>query len=139
MITKIKKATPMFNGIITTINKYPTDLKTAGGLIDTVKAGAVKEYQTVVAVGPNVRGVQVGDVVFINPKRYEVRQHREGGLKDGIIEDNPITGYKFEIIEINDVPHMFIFDNDVKYIAEIEEFEENPTIVMPEKPRIILD
>lgn len=128
----------MFNGLITTINKYPTDLKTTGGIIDTTRAGAVKEYQTVVAVGPSVRGIEVGDVVYINPKRYEVREHKEGGLKDGVIQDNPVTGYKFEIIEINDVPHMYIFDNDVKYVAEIEEVEdETPMIHVPDKKIIV--
>lgn len=128
----------MFNGLITTINKYPTDLKTTGGIIDTTRAGAVKEYQTVVAVGPSVRGIKVGDVVYINPKRYEVREHKEGGLKDGVIQDNPVTGYKFEIIEINDIPHMYIFDNDVKYIAEIEEVEdETPMIHVPDKKIIV--
>jgi hypothetical protein len=34
----------MFNGLVTTLNKYPLDLKTKGGIIDTTKAGAVKEY-----------------------------------------------------------------------------------------------
>lgn len=129
----------MFNGLITTMDKYPVDLKTASGLIDTTRAGAVKEYQKVLSVGPSVRGIEVGDIVYINPKRYEVREHREGTLKDGIITDNPIKGYKFEIVEINDTPCLYIFDNDVKYVAEVEEFEENPAIIMPEAPKIVLD
>ena len=50
-----------------------------------------------------------------------------------------MVGYKFEIVEIDDVPHMYIFDNDVKYVAEVEEFDENPTLVMPDKPKIELN
>lgn len=129
MITTIKKVKPMFNNMVVTLNKYPTDLKTTGGIIDSTRAGSVKEYQTVVAVGPMVRGIEVGDIVYINPKRYSVMQHKPGSLQDGVIKDNPVVGYKFDIIEIDGVEHMMIQDGDVKFVAEIEEFEENPTIV----------
>ena len=129
MVTIIKKVTPMFNNMVVTLNKYPLDMKTAGGLIDNTKAGAVKEYQTVVSVGPMVRGIEVGDIVYINPKRYAIMQHKPGSLQDGVIKDNPVIGYKFDIMEIDGVEHMMIQDGDVKFVAEIEEFEENPAIV----------
>ena len=64
MITTIKKVRPMFNNMVVTLNKYPTDLTTNGGIIDSTRAGSVKEYQTVVAVGPMVRGIEVGDIVY---------------------------------------------------------------------------
>lgn len=137
MITTIKKIKPMFNGLVVTLDKYSKDLKTVGGLIDTTKAGSVKEYQKVLAVGPLVRGIEVGDIVFINPKRYAVMQHKEGSLQDGVIKDNPVIGYKFDIVEIDGVQCMYIFDNDVKYVAEIEEFEENPTIFTEQKTLIV--
>ena len=89
MITRIKSIKPMFNGIVTTCNKYAKDQLLAGtNLVDTTKADTIKEYQTVVAVGPMVKGIEVGDTVFINPKRYAVKKHKEGTLKDGIITDN---------------------------------------------------
>ncbi len=119
----------MFNNMVVTLNKYPVDVRTAGGIIDSTKSGAVKEYQTVVAVGPMVRGIEVGDIVYINPKRYAVMKHKSGSLQDGIIKDNPVIGYNFDILEIDGVEHMIIQDGDVKFVAEIEEFEENPTIV----------
>lgn len=56
-------------------------------------------------------------------------QHKPGSLQDGVIKDNPVVGYKFDIMEIDGVEHMMIQDGDVKFVAEIEEFEENPTIV----------
>ena len=106
MITKIKAIKPMFNGIVTTCNKYPKNQAIAGTtLVDTTKADTIKEYQTVVSIGPMVRGIEVGDTVFINPKRYAVKKHKEGTLKDGVITDNPTIGYNFTIVEINDVPH----------------------------------
>lgn len=133
MIVTIKKVKPMFNGIVTTLNRYGTDQKIKGtDLIDSTKVGAVKEYQTVVSVGPMVRGINVGDVVFINPKRYAVMKHKPGTLQDGVIKDNPVVGYNFDIIEIDGVEHLYIQDGDVKFVAEIEEFEENPTLVVPD-------
>lgn len=133
MIVTIKKVKPMFNGIVTTLNRYGNDQKIKGtDLIDSTKVGAVKEYQTVVSIGPMVRGINVGDVVFINPKRYAVMKHKPGTLQDGVIKDNPVVGYNFDIIEIDGVEHLYIQDGDVKFVAEIEEFEENPTLVVPD-------
>ena len=79
MITTIKKIKPLFNMLVTTCNKYDSNIKLAGtDLLDSTKANTIKEYQTVIAVGPSVRGIEVGDVVFINPARYIVRKHQEG-------------------------------------------------------------
>ena len=56
MVVTIKKVKPMFNGIVTTLNRYGNDQKIKGtDLIDSTKVGAVKEYQTVVSIGPMVR------------------------------------------------------------------------------------
>lgn len=138
MITTIKKVKPMFNGLITTMNKYGSDVMVGGSsLIDTSKANTVKEYQTVVAIGPMVRGIEVGDVVFINPKRYAVMKHKPGSLQDGVIKDNPVIGYNFDVVEIDGVSHLYIQDSDVKFVAEIEEFDENPAIYT-EQPKIIV-
>ena len=135
----IKKIKPMFNSLLVTCNKYPKDVTLQGtSLVDTTKADTVKEYQTVVAVGPSVRGIEPGDVVFINPKRYAVKKHREGSLKDGVITDNPIIGYNFNIIEVDGVQHLYIQDNDIDYVAEGEEFEENPTLITEKNNSIIL-
>lgn len=127
---KIKAIKPCFNGILVTCNKYPADYN-VGGIIDSSKANSVKEYQTVVAVGPMVRGIEVGDVVFINPKRYAVKKHREGTLKDGVITDNPIIGYNFTVLEIEGKPHLYIQDGDVDYVAIGEEVDES-SLVLPD-------
>lgn len=138
MITTIKKVKPMFNGLITTMNKYDSDIKARGSnLIDASKANTVKEYQTVVAIGPMVRGIEVGDVVFINPKRYAVMKHNAGSLQDGVIKDNPVVGYNFDIVEIDGVNHLYLQDSDIKFVAEIEEFNEDP-VIYTEQPKIIV-
>lgn len=133
MITTIKKIKPLFNMLVTTCNKYDSNIKLAGtDLLDSTKANTIKEYQTVIAVGPSVRGIEVGDIVFINPARYIVRKHQEGSLKDGVITDNPVIGYKFETVEVDGKICLLLFDNDIKFTATIEEFDENPTIVLPD-------
>lgn len=138
MTTIIKKVKPMFNGLITTMNRYEQDVKVKGtDLIDSSKSNAVKEYQTVVAVGPMVRGIEVGDTVFINPNRYAVMKHKAGSLQDGVIKDNPVVGYNFDIVEIDGVNHLYLQDSDIKFVAEIEEFNENP-LIYTEKPEIIV-
>ena len=130
MIAIIKKVKPMFNGLITTMNKYDNDIKVRGtDLIDSSRASTVKEYQTVVAVGPMVRGIEVGDTVFINPKRYAVMKHKPGSLQDGVIKDNPVVGYNFDIVEIDGVEHLYLQDSDIKCVAEVEEFNEAPLII----------
>ncbi len=132
MITTIKKVKPMFNGLITTMNKYGSEVKARGSnLIDAGKANTVKEYQTVIAIGPMVRGIEVGDIVFINPKRYAVMKHKPGSLQDGVIKDNPVIGYNFDIVEIDGQECLYLQDGDIKFVAEIEEFDENPLIVTP--------
>lgn len=139
MITTIKKVKPMFNGVVTTCNKYSNNQFIGNTtLLDASKSDTVKEYQTVVAVGPSVRGIEVGDTVFINPSRYAIKKHQEGSLKDGVITDNPVIGYNFKIIKINDIDHLYIHDNDVEYVAEVEEFDEQPTIITEKNNKIIL-
>ena len=121
---KLKKIRPVFNRILVTANKYTED-QTLGDttLIDTSKReGALLEYQKVVAIGDTVRNVKVGDIVCIDPTRYAQRKHREGSLKDGVISDNPITVYNFEMVELDGVPYIMLFDSDVVYI--VEDFEE---------------
>lgn len=128
----------MFNGVVTTMNKYGEEYLKGTSMLDPTKTGTVKEYQTVVAVGPIVKGIEIGDVVYINPKRYAVMQHKEGTMQDNVIKDNPVVGYKFDIVEIDGVPHLYLADNDIKFVAEIEEFDENPSIVVPDAPKIDL-
>ena len=122
---KIKKIKPMFNRVLTTCALYETAV-TNDGIIDSSKEeGGIKEYQTVVAVGPSVRNVKVGDLVVINPTRYQVMKHKEGSMKDGVITDNPVISYNFPILPINDLPYLYIYDSDIDFV--IKEWEEIDT------------
>ena len=137
---KIKKIKPMFTAVITTMDKYDKDV-TVGGIIDTTRQqGSIKEYQKVIAVGGSVREIKVGDLVCINPSRFAVRKHKEGSLKDGIVTDNPVTEYKFDVIELDNKRCLLLQDRDIEFI--IEESEEVPdptpsTLIKPEEKKFI--
>lgn len=138
---KIKKIKPMFTSLITTMNKYEQDVKTVGGLIDTTKQqGGLKEYQTVLAVGGSVRDIKVGDLVCVNPARFAVRKHQAGSLKDGVISDNPVTTYNFDVVEMDGKQCLLLQDRDIEFV--IEDWEEIPDqpqsiIIQPEKKIIV--
>lgn len=138
---KVNKIKPMFTALITTMDKYEHDIVTASGLIDTTKQKAgIKEYQKVLAVGTQVRDIKEGDIVCINPSRFAVKQHKPGGLKDGIVTDNPVISYNFPVIEMNGTECLLLQDRDIDFI--IEEYEEVPdpipsTIIQPDNKLII--
>lgn len=119
---KVKKIKPMFTALITTMDKYESDV-TNGGLLDVSKRrGTLKEYQRVLAVGTSVRDIKVGDLVWVNPTRFGVKKHREGSLKDGIVTDNPIISYNFDVVEMDGKQCLLLQDRDIDFI--IEEYEE---------------
>lgn len=138
---KVKKIKPLFTAIITTMEKYEEDVRTASGLIDTTKQqGGLKEYQTVLAVGDSVRAIKVGDLVCVNPTRFAVKKHQAGSLKDGIVTDNPVVTYNFDVVEMDGKQCLLLQDRDIDFV--IEEYEEIPdpipsTIIQPEKKIII--
>ena len=136
----IKKIQPMYTKILTTMCKYEEDEITAGGLIDSTKTqGTLKEYQTVIAVGNSVRNVKVGDLVCVNPERYAVKKHEAGSLKDGVITDNPVIKYNFNIMELEGVPHLLLDENDVSFIiTDYEEVKEQKSDLYVPKTQIIM-
>lgn len=137
----IKTIRPMANYLVTTKEEYTEADVKKGGLITKV-IGSLKEYQTVVAVGPLVRGIQVGDLVCINPKRYAKYKHQPGSLKDGVITDNPVVSYNFNVIELNHVSHLLLIDQDIDFVIEdwddeeVEEVKES-SIIVPERKIIV--
>ena len=141
---KLKKIKPTFNHIVVTMDRYSRYYKT-GGLIDSSKAGLIKEYQTVVEVGPMAKGINVGDVVFINPQRYlEIKHHFKDADANNVQKDDMHAILRIPRFTLYDGPNgesrevMLLGDNDVFFVAEGEEFDENPSIIMPDKPKIIL-
>ena len=137
---KVKKIRPLFTSLITTMDKYEQDM-TTGGLINVTKMqGGLKEYQTVLAVGGSVRDIKVGDLVCVNPTRFAVKKHQAGSLKDGVISDNPVTTYNFDVVEMDGKQCLLLQDRDIDFIIEEwEEIPDNPSsIIQPEKKPLII-
>ena len=133
---KIKKIKPMFNRILVTSDKYDKDIK-QGGVV-TITAGTLKEYQKVISVGSTVRDVKEGDLVLINPTRYAVRKHNEGSLKNGVVTDNPITSYNFNLVDVDGKICILLYDQDIDYvIEEYEETTEPSSLIMPDNKLIV--
>lgn len=124
-IMKIKKIKPMFTSLVTTMDKYTDTQYIAGsGLIDTskIKSG-IKEYQKVIAVGEMVRGINVGDIVCINPAAYAEKKYRSDSIKDGIEGMNPVINYNFNVVVMNDKEYLLLQDRDIEFV--VTEFDED--------------
>lgn len=133
---KLIKIQPLFNRIITTMNAYEDDVVENGVIASGKTKGSLKEYQTVIAVGDMVKTIKVGDEVCINPTRYQVMQHKDKSLKNGVIGDNMMVGYKFHTITLGDKECLVLYDSDIEFIVlEAEDVQESKIII--EKPQII--
>ena len=130
---KFKKIQPLFNRLLVTSDKYEKDV-VQGGVV-TITAGTLKEYQKVIAVGSTVRDIKEGDMVLINPSRYAIRKHQDGSLKDGIVTDNPVTSYNFNLVEVDGNVCILLYDQDIDYI--IEDYEEISDLVLPNSTLIV--
>ena len=117
---KIKRIKPMFTSLVTTMDKYADDQFMAGTTIldATKRSGGLKEYQKVLSVGDSVRGVKVGDLVCIDPKAYAVKKHEAGSLRDGVITDNPVVSYNFDVIELDGQQCLLLQERDVTFVIE---------------------
>jgi co-chaperonin GroES (HSP10) len=140
MIKVTKMIEPMFNRIVVTHRQYSRqDAQTVGGIF-TQMEGKTMEYQKVLAVGPNAKGVKVGDIVCIDPSRYAQLLHKEGltDIDKKITSDDMRMAAIFPLetvytknddgIETSETV-MVLYDSDIMYI--VPEFEDfHPTIEM---------
>lgn len=118
----IKKIKPLYTKIVTTMDMYIEDQKSAEGIIDVTKLKkGVKEYQRVVAVGTSVRNVKEGDLVCINPDRYAVRRYEENSIKKDLLENN-VVRYNFNVVKLGNQDFLLLDEADVEFI--IEDFDE---------------
>lgn len=118
---KVKKVKPLFDHIVTTMNRYTISQDSLTGVIDVKTANnAVKEYQTVVEVGPAVKDIKVGDIVCINPRNYARPTHNKkwSGLSEDDIKDQVVVKYDFPVITIDDEDYMLLYERDIDFIVE---------------------
>jgi len=103
------------------MEKYTDEeLKAAGGIIDTRKIqNPIRDIQQVVAVGDLAaqRGIEVGDYVKFNPKRYSKPVHNPGSLQGTTRKDDVVIDYNIPTIEIDGIEYLFVSDNDLEFIV----------------------
>lgn len=114
-----KKIRPMMNHIVTTMDRFENDDSKL--ILDIKEAkGVVKDIQKVLAVGPLVRDVKVGDFVRINPDKYIRVKHN---LRDDLNNENEMeVKINFPVVDLESGRFLFLTEGDVDYV--IEEFAE---------------
>ena len=102
--------------------------------------GDLKLWQTVVATGPTVRDIKVGDKVMIIPDHFAVKKYNKNSVQNDL-DNNPVLTYNFPFETIdneNGAPeeYLYISDQDVRYVFEGEEKDE--ALIMPGKAALIV-
>lgn len=135
----IKKIKPLFTAIVTTGDKFEKDM--LDGSLIVAKKGDLKVWQRVVAVGSSVRDIQVGDMVMINVENFALKRYSKDSLQNDI-DNNPVLGYHFNWVTIEEEDGkpqecLLLNDRDVLYVFEGEERDDS--IIMPDKPNLIVN
>jgi hypothetical protein len=131
----------MFNQVLVTEELYGYDDKDEAGIIVASK-GDIKPYQTVVAVGDDVKKVKPGDVVAINFYKYAEFKENPNSVK--AMGGNRMVSLhlnEVELVDENDeVVRCFIIDErDVKYIlVDFDEVTYNKDDELIEVPKLNL-
>lgn len=138
---RLKEIKPMFNQVLVTEELYGYDDKDEAGIIVASK-GDIKPYQTVVAVGDDVKKVKPGDVVAINFYKYAEFKEDPNSVK--AMGGNRMVSLhlnEVELVDENDeVVRCFIIDErDVKYIlVDFDEVTYNKDDELIEVPKLNL-
>lgn len=140
---RIKEIKPMFSQVLVTEDLYGWDEKNEAGIITHTK-GDIKPYQTVIAVGDDVKQVKPGDIVAINYYRYCEFKEDPNSLK--AIHGNSVVKLHLDEVEMTDTEGetltCFIIDQrDIKYIlVDFEEvaYNEKDELIKIPSPKINL-
>lgn len=139
----IKMIKPLYTGVVTTMDKVTAD-EVAGKIVTSMRetAGSVKEIQKVIAVGDMVRGIQVGDIVKVNPMNYAIYKDKRTNSVVNNMEEykNQITGFNIPVIELDHKNYMYLDQKDIVYVVtdyEEEEPAKDSPVIVPGKNIII--
>jgi hypothetical protein len=138
---EITKINPVATRMLVTGEVYSEDMYNDHGIIES-KKGDMKEYQTVVEVGPMVRDIKVGDKVMLNMMHFAVMQYDPNSVKKDMGMQK-IKGYQFPKVELTNADGskqecLYIDQQDIIFSFEGEEVQgkKNP-IIMPADKKII--
>lgn len=134
-VTKIK---PLFDHLLITADRFEKDMIHSGVIL--ANKGALKLWQTVVAVGSVVRDIKVGDKVMINPNDFAVKKYNKNSVQNDL-DNNPVLTYNFPFETIDDEKgepkdYLYISDRNVKYV--FEGIEKDESLILPGKPKLIV-
>lgn len=140
---KIEEIQPMSTQIVVTGEKFSEDMYDDHGLIES-KKGDLKTYQRVIAVGPMVRDIKVGDMVMINVMHFAVMQYDKDSLKNDM-GMNKVKEWRFNWITLekkegNPQECLFMDQHDILFVFKGREVQgvKNP-IITPTKKGIIMN
>ena len=119
----VKKATPMFSGIITTCERYTEAESTSDGIIDTSKLDRIKEMQTVVSPSEQVkaRGIKEGDLLALSFEKYKKSKNvkrNDFGIDE---EYSKSFYYEMPVLLLDGREHLLVDISDIE--LKIDEFE----------------
>lgn len=138
---KITKIKPVATRMLVTGETYSEDMYNEYGIIES-KKGDMKEYQTVIEVGPMVRDIKVGDKVMLNMMHFAVMQYDKNSIKNDMGMQK-IKGYQFPKIELTKEDGskqecLYIDQQDIVFSFEGEEVQgKKSSIIMPADKKII--
>ena len=135
----IKKIKPLFTSIVTTGDKYEEEMYDNGLIV--ARKGDSKTYQKIIAVGSSVRDIKEGDQVMINVMNYAVRKYNKNSIQNDM-DNNPVLEFKFNWITMDDEDGnsrecLLLNDRDVLFAFEGE--EKNERLIVPDKPKVIVN
>ena len=139
---QIEEITPMFTGIVTTGDKYEEDMYNDAGIIEASK-GDLKTYQTVIAVGPMIRDIKVGDKVMINVMNYAVMKYDKNSLQNDL-DNNKRVQWKFNWVSImqNGKPTdcLLLQDRDILFSFKGKEVQgKKSVLMMPKDKKLVVN
>ena len=135
----IKDIKPRYTQVLTTGDKYEEDMK-SGGVIVAYK-DSLKLYQKVIAVGNMVKDIEPGDTVMLDYSAYEVKRYDKNSLQNDLDNNKTIRldlpWVTMDDEEGNSQSYLLMDDRDIKFKCSVEETNEN--IIVPDKPKLILN
>ena len=123
---KLKKIQVRNNSILTTADRYEDmslDLDKKSKILSLNETGkAHKLVQRVINVGPMVRDIKEGDIVFLNPLHYlkrelvEQKNSLDADIREKHMKEVYGPEYEFPTIILDGKECLILFDRDVEYI-----------------------
>lgn len=142
----VRKIKPIGSQVQVTEEVYAYDDYNAAGFIETGhKQGDLKSYQTVIAIGDDVKFVKPGDVVEINLYKYAKFKEDPNSVK--AMADNPIVEFRLNEVDMVDengefYPSFLIDQRDIRYVVldkdEVTYDKNDALIMVPDKKKLII-